>query len=94
MIEVLLQLPPEPKELEDRELARFPKKIGTEFVVRVTIYKDTTGVDFREWVDDGSYKGWSKKGVRVPYKDLAKTISLLKEMQQFMASSTGSKASA
>ena len=59
----------------------------------ITIYKDTTGVDFREWVEDGNYKGWSKKGVRVPYKDLAKSIALLKEMQQFMAASGSSRPS-
>lgn len=87
VIEVLAKLPPEPQAIEDQELARFPKKMGTEFVVRVTIYKDTTGVDLREWVDDGAYKGWSKKGVRIPYKDLAKSISMLKEMQAFLATS-------
>lgn len=94
VIDTLSQLPPEPKALEDVELARFPKKAGTEFVVRVTIYKDTTGVDLREWIDDGSYKGWSKKGVRIPYKDLGKTIAMLKEMQVFMASAAGAQASA
>ncbi len=90
---VLAKLPAEPKALEDQELARFPKKMGSELVVRITIYKDTTGVDFREWVKDGSYKGWSKKGVRVPYKDLAKTIALLKEMQQFLAAAGSSRPS-
>lgn len=93
VIELLGKLPPEPKALEDQELARFPKKMGTEFVVRVTIYRDTTGVDLREWVDDGAYKGWSKKGVRVPYKDLPKAMGMLKEMQAFLAAS-GSKPSA
>lgn len=92
VIELLGKLPPEPKALEDQELARFPKKMGAEFVVRVTIYRDTTGVDLREWVDDGAYKGWSKKGVRVPYKDLPKAMEMLKEMQAFLASS-GSKPS-
>ena len=86
VIETLAKLPPEPKTLEDVELARFPKKMGSEFVVRVTIYKDTTGIDLREWVDDGSYKGWSKKGVRLPYKDLAQTLTYLKEMAGFLKS--------
>ena len=84
VLAALAKLPPEPKALEEEELARFPKKMGTELVVRVTIYKDTTGVDFREWIDDGTYKGWSKKGVRVPYKDMQKAIGFMKEMQAFL----------
>ncbi len=73
------------------ELARFPKKMGSEFVVRITLYKDTTGIDLREWVDDGSYQGWSKKGVRLASKDLGKTLGLLKEMEQFLKSDKGAK---
>ena len=96
VIDLLAKLPPEPKALEDQELGRFSKKMGTELVVRVTIYKDTTGVDLREWIDDGAYKGWSKKGVRLPYKDLARSIALLKEMQDFLkaSGSTPKKAAA
>ncbi|MBI4348392.1 MAG: transcriptional coactivator p15/PC4 family protein [Elusimicrobia bacterium] len=91
VINVLSKLPAEPSALQDQELARFPKKMGTELVVRITIYKDTTGVDFREWIEDGSYKGWSKKGVRVPYKDLKASLGYLKEMQAFLQSSGSSR---
>ena len=97
VIETLAKLPPEPQALEEQELARFPKKTGSEFVVRVTIFRDTTGVDLREWVDDGSYKGWSKKGVRLPYKELPKALGFLREMQQFLGASgksNGAKAPA
>lgn len=89
VIDLLANLPSEPKTLEDQELGRFPKKMGSELVVRITIYKDTTGVDLREWIDDGTYKGWSKKGVRLPYKDLPKSLEFLKEMQRFLASAGG-----
>ncbi len=80
----LAKLPPEPQALEETELARFPKKAGCEFVVRVTIFKDATGIDLREWIDDGSYKGWSKKGVRIPYKDLAVALNYLRQAQSFL----------
>ena len=86
VLEALAKLPAEPEALQEQELARFPKKAGTELVVRVTIYKDATGVDFREWIDDGTYKGWSKKGVRVPYKDMRKAIGFLQEMQIYLKS--------
>ena len=59
--------------------------MGIELVVRVTIFKDATGVDLREWVEDQSYKGWSKKGVRIPYGDLSKTLEFLKEMRKALA---------
>ncbi len=80
----LQKLPKEPETTEDVELARFPKKAGVELVVRITIFRDTTGVDLREWVEDSSYKGWSKKGVRIPYKDVPQAASYLKEMRQLV----------
>ena len=85
VIPVLDKLPKEPSTTEDVELARFPKKAGVELVLRITIFRDTTGVDLREWVEDPSYKGWSKKGVRIPYKDLAQAVAHLKEMRQLIA---------
>lgn len=91
VIKALGQLPAEPATHEDQELARFPKKPGIEFVLRITIYKDTTGIDIREWVDDDTYKGWSKKGVRLPYNGLAKAIGYLREMQEFLAKTASAK---
>lgn len=82
VIEALAKLPPQPKADKDVELARFPKKMGTELVVRITLFKDTVGVDLREWVDDQTYQGWSKKGVRILYKDLPQTLAFLRQMQE------------
>ncbi len=85
ILDALGKLPSEPTDLGERELARFPKKMGSELVVRITIFKDATGVDLREWVEDVTYKGWSKKGVRIPYKDLPKARDFLKAMQPLIA---------
>lgn len=87
VIESLSKLPKEPKALEDQELARFPKKMGVELVLRITLFKDATGIDLREWVEEQEYKGWSKKGIRIPYKDLPKTLEYLKEMRHFLPES-------
>ena len=84
VVAALEKLPAQPEALADKELARFPRKLGTELVVRITIYKDSTGVDVREWVNDGSYEGWSKKGVRIPYPEIAKAAGYLKEMAAFL----------
>lgn len=85
VLKALEKLPAEPAALEDVELLRVPKKAGIELVVRITLFKDTTGVDLREWVDEPDYKGWSKKGVRIPYKELAKAIGFLKQMKAAVA---------
>ncbi|MFA5140625.1 MAG: hypothetical protein WC728_15460 [Elusimicrobiota bacterium] len=84
VIGALEKLPPEPAATTDTELARFHKKTGLELVVRITIYRDTTGIDLREWVDDGTYKGWSKRGVRFGYNELSKVTKYLKEMLVFL----------
>ncbi len=84
-IAAIAALPPEPAEAADRELARWPKKAGVELVARITLYKDTVGLDLREWVDEPEYKGWSKKGVRVPYKDLTKALGFLRQMKAAVA---------
>ncbi|MCM2305298.1 MAG: PC4/YdbC family ssDNA-binding protein [Elusimicrobia bacterium] len=80
-IPVLEKLPAEPADTEDRELVRVPKKMGVELVVRITLYKGTVGIDLREWVEEAEYKGWSKKGVRVPYNSLAAMVGYLREMK-------------
>lgn len=83
VIEAFAKLPESPAGLKEQELARFPKKMGVELVVRLTLFKDTPGIDLREWVEEeGGYKGWSKKGVRVPYAERASTLARLREMQQ------------
>lgn len=84
-IPVLEKLPPEPSATEDQELGRWPKKMGVELVARITLFKDTVGVDLREWVEEADYKGWSKKGVRIPYKDLPKALEYLREMKGLVA---------
>ncbi|MFH2203590.1 MAG: PC4/YdbC family ssDNA-binding protein [Elusimicrobiota bacterium] len=84
VIAELEKLPKEPQTTTDIELARFPKRTGLEIVLRITIYRDTTGIDMREWVDDGTYKGWSKRGIRIGYEELESIIRHLKEMLAFL----------
>jgi len=88
VIEKIAPLPETPEQSEDFELARIQKKSGLEVVVRITIYRDTVGIDFREWIDDGVYKGWSKKGVRIAYTELTKIRKFLAEMSEFLKKQT------
>jgi hypothetical protein len=89
IIEALEKLPAEPATTTDTELARLPKKAGLALVVRITIFKDTTGIDLREWVEEPTYTGWSKKGVRIPYNELPKTVKMLKAMTPLLAKAAG-----
>ena len=82
---ILEKLPSEPAGAEDRELLRVPKKPGVELVVRITLYKGAPGIDLREWVEEAGYKGWSKKGVRVPYNSLPAMLGYLREMKALVA---------
>ena len=68
----------------DKELARLPRGPGLELVVRLSLYKEKPGIDFREWVTSPSYTGWSKKGVRIPYQELPKALEFLRGMKEFL----------
>ncbi len=85
LIEALDKLPEEPAATADEELGRWPRRAGLALVARITIFRDTTGIDLREWVEEPTYQGWSKKGVRIPYKDLSKSLGFLKEMKEALS---------
>lgn len=82
---LLESLGPESSERADRELARWPKQPGVELVARVTLFKDTVGVDLREWVREDGYEGWSRKGARLPFKELPRAAALLRRMHAAVA---------
>lgn len=67
----------------DRELTRLPRGPGLELVVRLSLYKEKPGIDFREWVTTPSYTGWSKKGVRIAYDHLPQIKDFLDKMGVF-----------
>lgn len=85
VIAELSKLEKAPDSPGEKELGRYPKKMGVELVLRITMFKDSPGIDLREWVEEAEYKGWSKKGVRIPYTELPKTLAYLKEMREHVA---------
>lgn len=94
VLETLAPLPEQPVLTEDAELGRIQKKPELELVIRVTIYRDETGVDFREFVDEeerGGYKGWSKKGVRIAYAELPAIRKHLASMRDFLKGASPEK---
>lgn len=83
---VLKKLPVVPQILSEQELGKFAKRPGLFVVCRLTIYRDSTGIDLREWQEDVSYKGWTKKGIRLPYENLKEIIVYLDELYKKMPS--------
>ena len=79
--EVLAKLPKDPKASTEQELGRFAKRPGLVLVVRITLYMNSMGIDLREWQDDVAYKGWTKRGIRLPYEHLDKIIQFLGKMK-------------
>ena len=68
----------DPAAAKEAELGRFARRPGVELVVRIQIYKDRPGIDIREWLETDQYKGWSKKGVRIPFEKMTELVQHLR----------------
>jgi len=66
---------------QEAELGRFTRRPGVDLVVRIQVYKDRPGIDIREWLESEQYKGWSKKGVRIPHEKLQEVLAHLRGLQ-------------
>lgn len=77
---LLAALPDDPARLEDVELGKFAKRPGMSVVVRVSSFKGARGLDFRQWQEDESYKGWTKKGIRLPAEKIKEIKVLFAQM--------------
>lgn len=74
----LAALPEDYKEVQEGELGKYAKKQGLSIVLRVSSYMGSKGIDLRQWQEDESYTGWTKKGIRLP-------IEKLKEVKELFA---------
>jgi len=84
MLAAMEKLPAGQTKPAESELGRYAKRPGLVVVVRITVYRDSVGIDLREWQDDVSYKGWTKRGIRLPYERLAEIKGFLTEMRSVM----------
>ena len=74
----LAALPEDYKAVQEGELGKYAKKQGLSIVLRVSSYMGSKGIDLRQWQEDESYTGWTKKGIRLP-------IEKLKEVKELFA---------
>ncbi len=77
---LLAALPDDPAQIKDVELGKFAKRPGMSVVVRVSSFQGTRGLDFRQWQEDEAYKGWTKKGIRLPVEKMKEIKALFAQM--------------
>ena len=75
---LIAALPDSPEQLQDQQLGKFAKRAGLSVIVRISSFQGSKGLDLRQWQEDESYKGWTKKGIRLP-------ASKIKEIKELFA---------
>lgn len=78
-------LPDNVAEIEDKELGRFAKRKGLNIVLRVSSYMNTKGLDLRQYQEDSTYTGWTKKGIRLPLEKIKEIKELFTKTAQYFA---------
>ena len=73
---LIAQLPEDPAQLKAMELGKFAKRQGLSVIVQISLFHGAYGLDLRQWHEDDKYKGWTKKGIRLPV-DKIKEIKVL-----------------
>ena len=89
MIEKVAQtinaLPDDITKIEDKELGRFAKRKGLNIVLRISSYMNSKGLDLRQYQEDSSYTGWTKKGIRLPLEKLKEIKELFTKTAAYFA---------
>ena len=79
---LLAALPDDPAQLKEVELGKFAKRPGLSVIVRISEFRGTKGIDFRQWQEDATYKGWTKKGIRLPAEHIKEIKVLFAQLAQ------------
>ena len=79
---IIAALPDDEKQCPDKDLGKFAKRPGMSVVARVSAFMGAKGLDLRQWQEDSTYTGWTKKGIRLPYnkiKEIKRLFALLND---------------
>ena len=79
----LAAMPQDYKEVQECEIGKYAKKQGLSIVLRVSSYMGSKGIDLRQWQEDESYTGWTKKGIRMPVEKLAEVKELFAKTAKY-----------
>ena len=72
----LATLPDDINSIKDGELGKYARRQGLAIVLRVSSFNTNKGIDIRQWQEDETYTGWTKKGIRLPLEKLAEIKEL------------------
>ena len=78
-------LPDDITKIEDKELGRFAKRKGLNIVLRISSYMNAKGLDIRQYQEDSTYTGWTKKGIRLPLEQLKEIKELFTKTAAYFA---------
>ena len=76
-------MPQDYKEVQECEIGKYAKKQGLSIVLRVSSYMGSKGIDLRQWQEDESYTGWTKKGIRMPIEKLSEVKELFAKTAKY-----------
>ncbi len=74
----LATLPEDINSIKDGELGKYARRQGLAIVLRVSSFNTAKGIDIRQWQEDETYTGWTKKGIRLPLEKLAEIKELFR----------------
>jgi len=76
-------LPSDINAIADGELGKYARRQGLAIVLRVSSFNSAKGIDIRQWQEDETYTGWTKKGIRLPLEKLSEIKELFKLAAQY-----------
>ena len=79
---VIAGLPDDPAQLKAAELGKFAKRQGLSVIAQISMFHGNCGLDLRQWQEDDRYKGWTKKGIRLPAEKMKEIKSLFAQLMQ------------
>jgi len=82
---LMAQLPEEASQLQAKELGKFAKRPGLSVIVQISSFHGVYGLDLRQWQEDEKYKGWTKKGIRLPADKLKEIKTLFAQLEEALA---------
>lgn len=76
-------LPANPADIEEKELGRYARRQGLNIVLRISSYMNVKGIDLRQYQEDDSYTGWTKKGIRLPIDKLPEIKEIFQKVAKY-----------
>ena len=81
---IIAALPEDVTQLKTAELGKFAKRQGLSVIAQISHFHGAYGLDLRQWQEDERYKGWTKKGIRLPAEKMKEIKNLFAQLMKAM----------